>query len=1794
MPLGQSWMNPFSMERIMSRFCSFFKPAVILIVINVIGLVWIHHDLTAIRPATVMASEVTLSPDDSKADRLRIAFDRRVVLPEAVGKPVEEMPFVLQPHREGCWRWASSDTLEYLFDEPLPPGRRFQLTVTDKFRSMTGLSLDGKMSFEITTAALALVNSKVVAADPEWVTFELNFNQPVAPADLLRHITFSNAADRSGRALTGVQCLTKSPEDRLVVRVPRPPSDHLGIRLDQHLTGVNGDLSLSHTQRWDVAVPQSFTYLSSDVWVPPFDEDVRVSLRFSDQLSLEHDLPAITTTPEVESLGVHRSDHELVLVGKFRPEQRYTVHLPAELAAADGQTLQRDYSVFVDIPARYPRLSFTGGRGILSPGGNLTLDMRAVNVREVEFLVWRVHENNLVAHLHNEWRQATSRRLPAKIVKLDPVQNQVQNYAVSISDLIQSQTGVYWICAQSASPRWAYDETLVTVTDLAITAKSEPDGCLVWVTSLRQGTPVEGVTVKAFSFNNQLLVQAVTDRDGIAHLPYPDSRPDGAMWAIVAQKGDDLSYLRPGDNQWMIDDVDQSGRHYPSDVEVMVYTERQVYRPGDTVHLTGIVRQRDGGVPPAFPFAIKVIRPDGRTFAELTATPDDAQGIFHADILTRTDGQTGQYRFDVTVPGDHEVLGSTWAFVEAFLPQRMRVSATPTAHRYNGDETPEIHVSGRYLWDQPAADVQVKAEATLVAGRYTSQQWRQYTFGTPPQHRPLMLGTVEGRLGVEGKAALRIPLNNEIAPALYTMQITTTVTEPGARSVSVNSSVILDRLNHHVGLRCAGGMLPSPGTPIMIEWVSLTGDDVLKAPGDLKAKLEAVVYESVVRQQDGRRVWQSVQRLIPVKEQTLTATGNAEGAFEVVCPDVGRYRLTVCDVQSGSCTWLDLYSSAPGAPQSLSMADPERLEIVTEKETCRPGETVKVLVLSPVPGTVLATVESDRVTDWQIAEVVNNTAELQLQIAEDLRGSVFVTASVVRAIDPGARDWLPHRAMGMKRLLLDHEEKRIPLQVQAAGQSRPGQTIRVTVTTGPSADPNRPAMVHLWAVDEGLLLPTAFETPDPFAYFFSPRTPAVFTSDLFYQLMPDYERPQTITRIGADGDFDMGKLRRNPVETRYRLPDVIWRHAAAVDPNGVLTVEMHLPRLIGEMRLMASAVDHDRYGRAEKPLTLTSDLIVESNWPRSVAPGDTFEVPVKLFNSTDKPMRITLETAINGPVRITGAGAGPVEIPPDKAITRLLQATADRIGPVEVRITARQVDDSDAPATFTDEKTLRVRPAAALHTEVTLKSIEAGRTVSVEPSDAFVPGTQRLTVSISARPTVQLGPALEKLVHYPYGCAEQTASRVLALLYACPILGDAHQDRIRAMIQAGITRLWSMQTASGGLTCWPGETEPTVWASGYVGLCLLECNNAGYGVDEQFTNELIAYLEAQLQSTNYDKEFQNTRALLCRILSGFGRPPHGWMARLAERKDELDTEAIAHLAAAFHEAGDSERALRLLPTDMLNLTVATTTSGRLTSRLQQYAVWLGVLLDIDPDHELVAPLVTLIMDARRDGCWASTLENAAAITALGRYQVLTAAKEQPAFSGTIAFPDGKTLTFDHTKTLTHTIEDLAGPLTISSEGNGRLYIALSSEGLAKEGLVRPYSRRLSLKRCWLDRTGAPVDPNNIRVGDLVQVQLSMSANERFDNIAIVDALAGGFEVENPRLITSAERAQDRGDHADHTEFLDDRVVLFASTHNGTKTFRYALRATTAGTFVLPPIQASCMYDPSVAALGESATIRILP
>jgi uncharacterized protein YfaS (alpha-2-macroglobulin family) len=1848
------------MRRLPLRFCIV---SVVALALNAAGIVWIRHEVASgerspksqpprcgvgwpapTRPPEVPEEPATPAPDVAVrvlralpahnvdgADRFALDFDQFLVESADLRQPLSSPPFVIRPRPRGHWEWARLDRLEFVLDEPLPAGRVFRITPAADLGLPTGRRLEGRREFTFKTRPLRVTSCRLESFDRSHVSFELRFNQPVHPADAVTQVRVTGAGQTP---LARPVPLTAVPSERLVMRTERAGTHRLTVELDAALTGHGAELSLGRRYTRTLTIAPAFTLLDADVSTPSLGREVSVNIRLSSGLDRQQKLPRVEITPHVEGVRVTRGYRSLVLEGPFESGRRYTARVCRALLSSDGQTLDRDETVRFTVPDRTPSLRFRQPCGFLMPDGNLALELETVNVPGVRFNTWRVHANNLVAHVRGAHTSATGRRLAEDTFEVDLPHNKPGSVAISLRGLLgkplDSPLGVYRLEARATDKHWRQASALVTVTDLGITSKRERGGFMVWVTSLRSGKPLEGVRVGALTYNNQELASAETGADGTATLAIPTNHPDGRAWLLVAQRGEDMSYLKADARCWVIDDFDQSGRDIPRTYDVMLYTERGVYRPGETVRLTGVVRDALGRVPPTFPLSVKVTRPDGRRAAEITASPEDVQGVFQVEFHTRDDFQTGPYRFQATLPGSDEVLGGTKTLVETFVPVRLHVTAEPKAPRFGPGEGPELNVSGRYLFGRPASGlpVSVAGEYALVAfesGRYKGFSFRPADTGV--RHG---LGPLEAELDAQGEAKVALDSTRPGAPGLWRAQLAATVTETGGRSVSANTSMLVDTAWRHVGLRIDADRLVHVGRPVKLEWVVLTGEDEQAPPGGVAISLDRVDHDRLWQEVNGRYVWKHQENPVRVLEKTFDADEISAGlsSMQLTCHMPGRYRLKALDVVTGNVTQIEFHAADPArGPASVATERPERLEIVPDRKSYAPGSKAKVLVRSPFPGTMLLTVETDRVIDGRVMELSGNEVEVELDVDPALRGGAFVTGTVVRAMDPREKSWEPHRAMGLARLVTDHWAKRLDVSVDAPEEARPGDSLSVRVearSVGASGRPDdadalpsadRPGIVHVWAVDEGVLITTGFFTPDPHQHFLAQRRAGVTTSDVFDDLLPDFARPEAIDRIGAGGAAKTGDYassvaaRRNPVPCDRREAAVVWRAASPLGPDGTADFTLEMPEITGEMRIMAVVVDGDRYASRDRKVRLTAPLLVEASWPRFAAPGDSFSVPVKLFNNSGAPLSASLEFDVRGPVLLKDEHVRDgIPVDPREPTLLWVEASAVNIGPVYVRVRAQALSDAGEPLSAKNAAEFPVRPTAPLHTEARFFRAVAGRALEIAPPQGFYPGSASTKLTIGAEPLVEVRPAVERLIAYPYGCIEQTSSRLYAMLYAPHLLAlddaagaqaepagwEGRSLNAANLVEAGIDRLWSMQTPSGGLGYWPGATKPHLWGTGYASFLLLKAKQAGYEVDDRFIDALSDFLEATLALGGERGPEDNTRALFCHVLAGFGRPQHGWMARLSEISEKLDIAGRANLAAAWFHSGRKDRAGAVLSNGTLDLPVTGSTGGRITSRLRQQALLLLILLEIDPGHSWIPKLVKKIHDQRRNGYWGSTLENATALAALARYQTLVPFEAD--YAGTVSAPGGGEYTFDHRRPTVFQFKETGEPVAIASRGMGVVLVSAFTEGLSVKGAHDEYDRWLKARRRWTDLKGRELDGRTLAVGDLVNVETTICCpglprHKQIHNVAIVDALSGGMEVENPRLATSASPGAGGWCSPDHVEFLDDRVVVFTSAGREPRTFRYALRVIAEGDFALPPVQASCMYDADYASVHGAGRVE---
>jgi uncharacterized protein YfaS (alpha-2-macroglobulin family) len=713
----------------------------------------------------------------------------------------------------------------------------------------------------------------------------------------------------------------------------------------------------------------------------------------------------------------------------------------------------------------------------------------------------------------------------------------------------------------------------------------------------------------------------------------------------------------------------------------------------------------------------------------------------------------------------------------------------------------------------------------------------------------------------------------------------------------------------------------------------------------------------------------------------------------------------------------------------------------------------------------------------------------------------------------------------------------------------------------------------------------------------------VLPYDLYSELMPvTEEQVEGAPAPGGDGEDGLRK-RLNPIKANRFKPVALWQAALPLDTNGQASVQMDLPEFSGELRLMAVAYNAAQTGSTSTPVKVKRDLIVQPALPRFMAIGDRCEASVTLMNESRAPMAVKVRTTCGGPLQAEIAEQ-TIEIAAGGSVQVKLPLVAGP-GPGKAICTIEAEAGSES---FRDTIELAVRPAAGSRVNALCRVLAAGESAMIEPPGDWLPVSLSVSGALSAMPSVQLGRALDYVVHYPYGCLEQTVSGAFPLLYVGEwagrlLPGDRAIGDVSAWVPAAIARVLSMQQENGGFALWPFSVGTDADASIYAVHFLVEAQAAGFDVPKENLDAALDWARGRLDRAvppdategDWTGEMQE-RAYLCQVLALAGRPDAGWNARLREQSAKLNFAARAQTAAALLLAGEPRQALPLMEAMMLPVARARVPGRLLDSDVRDAALLLSAWLDVDPENVAVARLAQLLRDRQQDGYWGNTQDNALALLAFGKLARHLPAEEQP-IAGVLTLPDGTIREFSGTNDVAWSFEPGAGgAVAVSNAGPGKLYLWTRFEGVSttpEEAL----DQGISIRREFLGRAGEPIDPGELPQGELIVVRLVVDTHDRrLDQMVIEDLVPAGWEIENPNLATAQQfgwlKKKEEPDR--HREARDDRMLVFTGQIQGEAAFHYAVRAVTPGAYALPPVTVSGMYEPEIRGVGAGGQVSVVP
>lgn len=1629
-----------------------------------------------------------------------------------------------------------------------------------------------------------------------------------------------------------------------------------GIRSPLHFTRLAESwvLELGRVRLFEVTGAQAQTIAGPTRWI-----DLGLS-KPVDLDEVPHPEDLVRVDPQPVDFKVTHGPYGFRLDGLFDFNLDYTVTLDPGLVSTDEQRIDDPFTETVVFEPLRPRVALPSFTAHQAAAGGRTFRIESVNLNALEVTAKRLDARTIVPALQvyesyvrkdndpqaeqSPYREIDLRTVPGVTVFQKTILPEAGVDAVATSTLNwddvlgEDGRGAVFLSALSGyTPSYllasAGAQTLLQLTDLGMVWKTSNDSLWVYVFSLESGKPIPGVTVEVVDPENQVLRSAGTQWNGMATMPL--SEEDTGY--LVASLDDDVHAQRfyPGSSNisvWGFGiDFDWYGNEGEAQDEIYLFSDRDVYRPGETIHLKGYARSVNGndvGAPSTNEARIEVIDPLGRHIMsrdfDLSATgsfdfsidlPELPLGNYLAWIAVG-EGSTVQY-FEVT----------------PFTPNAFELK-TQAPRESGPDETLNLSLSAQYYMGKALSKARVKWSLQAQDSGFYPDGFEEFQFTTRINSHKL--NRRPGGMSLDGSGIVNdeghFPLQPEIpinatAPQPRHVSLTFEVTDLNQQTLIESVAFTRHSSDFYLGVR-RGGDVSAVGEPIPIDVIAVRSDgDPEIAPREAGIQIQRVQWNTVRREGAGGSVdYVAEPTLTTVHQDRLqTQVARQEGIQWTVdgqspaatfTPEApGEYLL---EVRTRDQNGFDVITAETfhvyGAEEAWwNYRNQVQMELIPDKESYLPGETATLLVKSPLAGTALITVETNRVQRSFITELSGTEPVIRIPLRESDAPNVYVSAFLVRGSADSTLTYpKPEYRIGYAELQVDSPSRRLTVEVDSPEESvLPGDEVEVTVqATRAGGAPAVNAEVTLYAVDEGILSLMGYHSPDPYTFFNRTRSLAVRSSSTFHDLLEEDPAYQDAVNKG----FIVGGGGDPTLRTNF-LPCAFWQARMKTDSNGKVTARFTAPDSLTRYRVMAVvASGWTAFGAAEASFEIAKPLMIAPAIPGFGHVGDDLVARALVHNLTphDGSAQVTLQLA-------DGSKHSDDRDSPQKTVTLDLPAGSSRAVDFPVQLMEAGEAEWIWTATlnghsFKDRvlSTLPIAPSAPLLREIRLSRVtEDSPWQPLEDADPQITqGNGMVTVTASRSRLLQINEAVNQLLNYPYGCAEQTISAILPWIVLNDLAASVPElqrpeDEIRKAVNHGFTRLFSMQRADGGIGYWPGARSSSDWVSAYTGIVASLAINQGYHVPERDMEYLTYYLQSHVKDLSEAKAAHDleTRIMSLLALALRGDPNHAAFDILFERRSDLSPESRAMLAwvGALMEKDPSSVEALLKEPETPNADYASPWFG-LAARTD--AIRLLAWLHTDPDSNQVERIVVELMQRRSRGHWETTQGNAWTVWAFAEYarrvegnpgnvagsflvqtarQPFSLTREEPTIRTTLELPhdDPEALQVSSTT-----------PNNVYAEARLEARAALAEQPAQDRGfrLIRSYRKIMD------DGNLAPA--RDLKVGDRVLVTLELVADQPARYVAIEDPLPSVLEAVHPRF-TGSQIEMPEGKwsslYTDHREMHGDRVLFFVnSLAPGKYIVHYPARVRAAGDVFAPSAKVEEMYNPDRRGITASSRLEAAP
>ncbi|MBL0372521.1 alpha-2-macroglobulin family protein [Rhizobium sp. KVB221] len=1535
----------------------------------------------------------------------------------------------------------------------------------------------------------------------------------------------------------------------------------------------------------------------------------RACIQFSEPLvKAGVDYTSYVTLNGAAPKAIEAKGSEICVEGLVHGE-RYKLAMRAGLPSSVDEPLLDQVDLEVYVKDRAPTVRFTGDSFVLPSTARRGIPLVSINSDNAQLKLYRIGDRAIASFLGSSqfltqldgWRSSQIESEQGELVwsgsidiKTELNKEVVTSFPVDEA-LPERKPGVYVLTAASKQANVNDWDTKATqwfvVSDIGISTYAGTDGLNVFVRSLATAKPMANVTLQLLAKNNEILGTTTTDSNGRALLSAGLMRGSAAMTPAVltAQDGaKDYVFLDMTRAGFDLSDRGVTGRTAPGAIDVLAWTERGIYRAGETVHVAALARDIAGQAIDKLPLTFVFLRPDGVEDRRIV-TDGGNLGGHTLDLPLQQSAMRGSWTMRVYTDPKEAAISEKQFQVDDFVPDRIEFDLTSKAKDIEPGLPAEVDVDGRFLYGAPAAGLELEGDIALKPTRERAE-YKGYVFGLTDEE-----AQEETRVALEnlapldenGKAAIAIDLPQLPSTTQFLeAKVVVRMKEAGGRAVERDITLPINTGDAMIGIKPEFSGDLAENSIANFHVIGLDGKGERQAMTGLRWKLLSVERNYQWYRDGSSWRYEPVLSTKQVSDGTFDLT--PDGAKVSTPVNWGRYRLEV-ESLAGDGPTSSVEFDAGWYVQATSTETPDGLEIGFDKENYKIGETARLKISPRFAGEAVINVGTESLIASINASVGKEGAVIDVPVTAEWGAGAYVTATLFRPGD-AQESRLPMRAIGLKWVAVDPGENKLAVDLTVPEKTLPRQPLDIQVAVQ-GAGANEEAYVTVAAVDVGILNLTRYEPADPEGWYFGQRQLGLEIRDLYGRLIDGSLGATGRLRTGGDGAE--APLQGNPPTEKLVA---FFSGPVKLDAQGKATVSFDIPQFNGTARVMSVAWTKSGLGHAVKDVVVRDPVVVTASLPKFLAPGDTAELRLDIANTDAPAGDYQLALSSNDRVLIDQSqGARTVKLDPGSKSDLTLPIKGGLAGDGNITVMLTGANGFS----ISQQLNLNVRPSTLPMTERRLVRIDPGRSLLVDSqlmANSIMQGAS-ISVNMTQLAAFDIPALLMTLDRYPYGCAEQTTSRALPLLYLSELAiqsGVPDDGEVKKRVQDAVYRVLSYQSSSGSFGLWgPGSGD--FWLDAYVTDFLTRAREQKFDVPDTAMVSALDNLENQLGYDSNVADRGNEMAYALYVLARNRRAAISDLRYYADTMlDRFPTQlAKAHIAASLALYGDRQRSERIfadaarMSSMLVNVSLARSDYG---STLRDDAAILALAAESRPQSAIIPELAALVAKEWERTTWTSTQEQA---------WLVLAARALKNADQDIRVSVNDVLKTGGYQTRMSGDDLLAQPVNIVNQANEPVTAVITTVASPKDPLTAG-GDGFDIARSYYTLDGEEANVSEVKQNERYVVVLKVKQeNDWSSRLMIADLLPAGFEIDNPGLVNSAAIANFDWlpeTQAAHLEFRYDRFLAAIDNPPGNSseiTLAYVVRAVNPGTYDHPAASVEDMYRPQFSARTATGKMRVV-